>query len=87
VNLINDIKDQGWNADTILVLIVGAQGSTHKKFITEIKYIYKISKQQTKILAEQIYINAIRYSMNMLLCKRKLENNQPLPVLLDFLNN
>jgi hypothetical protein len=86
-NLINDIKAQGWNIDPILILTVRARGCTHKKFIIEKKRIYKIPKQQIKILAEQININAIRYSMNMLLCKRKLENNQPVPVLPDFLAN
>jgi hypothetical protein len=86
-NLLNNIKAHGWNVDPILVLTAGARGSTHKKFIKEIKRIYKIPKQQPKTLAEQININAIKYSMNMLLCKRKLENNQPILVLPDFINN
>jgi hypothetical protein len=86
-NLINNIKTKGWNVNPILILIVGACGSTHKKFITKIKTIYNISKQQTKTLAEQININAIRYSMHMLLCKRKLKNNQPAPEFSHSLTN
>ena len=39
-NLINDIKTKGWNVDPILILTAGARGSTHKKFIIEIKRIY-----------------------------------------------
>jgi hypothetical protein len=85
--LINDIKARGWNVDPILILIAGARGSTHKKFIIELKRIYNIPKQQTKILAKQINKNAIKYSMNMLLCKRKLENNQTILALPDFLKN
>jgi hypothetical protein len=57
---------RGWNVDPILILIAGTRGGTHKKFITKIKRIYNIPKQQTKTLAEQININAIRYSMHML---------------------
>jgi hypothetical protein len=86
-NLTNDIKARGWNIDPILVSTTNIHCIIYQKFITKIKRIYNIPKQQTKTLAKQININAIRYSMYMLLCKRKLENNQSVPTTPHFLNN
>jgi hypothetical protein len=79
--LIEDIKAKGWKVDPLLVLTVGARGSTHKTTIFVLKNLYMISKTLIKPMVSQLNTNAIKYAMNILLYKRKLENNQPVPII------
>ena len=64
----------------LITLIAGARGSTHKNTISELKRIFSLPKNITEPVVSQINIIAIKYAMNILLFKRKLENNQPLPL-------
>jgi hypothetical protein len=77
--LINDIKAKGWNVDPLITLTAGARGSTHKNTITELKKAYSLPKNIIEPMVSQLNIIAIKYTMQILLVKRKLENNQPLP--------
>jgi hypothetical protein len=79
--LIEDIKARGWKVDPLLVLTAGAQGSTHKTTISALKNLYSIPKTTIEPMVSQLNINAIKYAMNILLYKRKLENNQPVPLI------
>jgi hypothetical protein len=63
--------------DPLLVLTAGARGSTHKTTISTLKNLYLISKTLIEPMVSQLNTNAIKYAMNILLYKRKLENNQP----------
>jgi hypothetical protein len=82
LGLINDIKARGWNVDVLITPTVGAKGSTHKQIISELKQTYTLSKNLIEPLVSQLNIIAIKYAMHILLYKRKLENNQPLPTIL-----
>jgi hypothetical protein len=79
--LIDAIKAKGWKVDPLLKLTAGAQGSTHKSTIIELKNTYTIPKALIEPMVSQLNINAIKYAMHILLYKRKLENNQPVPII------
>jgi hypothetical protein len=81
--LIEDIKARGWKVDPLLVLTTGARGSTHKTTILALKDLYSIPKTLIEPMVSQLNTNAIKYAMNILLYKRKLENNQPVPIILN----
>jgi hypothetical protein len=80
LGLINDIKAGGWNVDPLITLITGARGSTHKNTISKLTRVFSLPKNIIEPMVSQINIIAIKYAMNILLFKRKLENNQPLPL-------
>jgi hypothetical protein len=63
--------------DPLITLTAGAKGSTHKTTISELKRTYSLPKNITEPMVSQLNI-AIKYAMNILLFKRKLENNQSL---------
>jgi hypothetical protein len=73
LGLINDIKARGWNVDPLITLTVGARGSTHKNTISELKRAYSLPKIIIEPIVSQLNITAIKYAMNILLFKRKLE--------------
>jgi hypothetical protein len=79
--LLESIKARGWKVDPLLVLTAGAWGSIHKNTISTLKNLYIIPKTIIKPLVSQLNTNAIKYAMNILLYKRKLENNQPVPLM------
>jgi hypothetical protein len=79
--LIEDIKARGRKVDPLLVLTTGARGNTHKTTISAVKNLYLIPKTLIKPMVSQLNTNAIKYAMNILLYKRKLENNQPIPII------
>jgi hypothetical protein len=82
LRLINDIKARGWNLDPLITLTTGARGSIHKQTISKLKQTYTLPKNLIKPLVSQFNIDAIKYAMNILHYKRKLENNLPLPIIL-----
>jgi hypothetical protein len=79
--LIDDIKARGWNVDPLLVLTTGTRGSTHTNTLSALTNSYKIPKTLIVPMVSQLNINAIKYAMTILLYKRKLENNQPIPII------
>jgi hypothetical protein len=81
--LIDAIKAKGWNVDPLLTLTAGARGSTHKSTITDLKNTYTIPKTLIEPMVSQLKINAIKYALHILLYKRKLKNNQPVPIILN----
>jgi hypothetical protein len=62
--------------DPLIILTVGARGSTHKNTISELKRAYSLPKNTIEPMVSQLNIISIKYAMNILLFKRKLENNQ-----------
>jgi hypothetical protein len=80
LGLINDIKARDWNVDPLITLTAGARGSTHKNTISELKWAFSLPKNIIEPMVSQLNIIAIKYAMNILLFKRKLGNNQPLPL-------
>jgi hypothetical protein len=69
--------------DLLIILTTRARGSTHKNTISELKCAYALPKNIIEPMVSQLNIIAIKYAMNILNFKRKLENNQPLPVTLN----
>jgi hypothetical protein len=82
LELINDIKARGWNVDPLITLTAGARGSTHKNTILKLKRAYSLPKNIIDPMVSQLNIIAIKFAMNILLFKRKLENNQLLPTMI-----
>jgi hypothetical protein len=82
--LINDIKARGWNVYPLITLTAGARGSIHKNTISKLKHTYSLPKNIIDPMVSQLNIIAIKYAMNILLFKRKLENNQPLPLTINL---
>jgi hypothetical protein len=83
LGLINDIKARGWNVDPLITLTARARGSIHKNTISELKRAYSFLINIIEPMVSQFNIIAIQYAMNILLFKRKLENNQLLPTTLN----
>jgi hypothetical protein len=79
--LLESIKVRGWKVDPLLVLTAGARGSTHKNTISILKNLYIIPKTVIEPLVSQLNTNVIKYAMNILLYKRKLETNQQVPLI------
>jgi hypothetical protein len=71
------------DVDPLITLTAGARGSTHKNTISEFKRTYSLPKNIIEPMVSQLNIIAIKYAMNILFFKRKLENNQPLPTALN----
>jgi hypothetical protein len=65
--------------DPLITLTAGARGNTHKNTISELKRAYALPKNIIEPMVSQLNIISIKYAMNILLFKRKIENNQPLP--------
>ena len=80
LGLINNIKARGWNVDPLITLTVGARGITNKNTISKLQRIFSLPKNIIEPLVSQLNIIAIKYAMNIFYFKRKLENNQPLPL-------
>jgi hypothetical protein len=62
-SLLNNIQPRKWKITPIIVITIGAKASIH---ISSIKILH-------------IDVIAIQHAMSILLHKRRLENNQPLP--------
>jgi hypothetical protein len=79
-SLIHAIQARGWQVAPLMVLTAGARATTHISTMTllhDTLHIPKLTIQQT---CTNINIIAIHHAMSILLYKRKLENNQPLPI-------
>jgi hypothetical protein len=79
----NDIEARGWKVDPLITLTAGARGTTHKNTLSKLKRVYSLPTNIIEPMVSQLNIIAIKYAMNILLFKRKLENNQPLPLTLN----
>jgi hypothetical protein len=77
--LLQDIQARGWQVAPLMVLTAGARATTHLSTMTILYDTLKIPKSNIKQTCTNINIIAIHHAMSILLHKRKLENNQPLP--------
>jgi hypothetical protein len=76
---LSSIQARGWNVAPIMVIIAGAQATTHIPSIKKFHDTFKIPLPTIKIITQNINTLAIYHGMPILLHKRRLENNQPLP--------
>jgi hypothetical protein len=77
--LLNDIIEQGWKVDPLIVITAGARGTTHAPSMDTLKEKFKIREVALKQTFKDINTIAIHHVESILLHKKKLENHQPLP--------
>ena len=59
--------------------MASARAATHTPSMKSIEIIFKIPKINIKHTFEEINVIAIQYAMSIILHKRRIENNEPLP--------
>ena len=79
-SLEEDIKARGWKIEPLIIVTAGARAATHIPSMDSILKTFKISKTSTKNTFKEINVIAIQYAKTIQIHKRKLENNQPLPI-------
>ena len=77
--LINNIIQQGWKVDPIIVITAGARGTTHVPSMKQLEEKFNICETSIKHTFKAINTIAIQYAGSILLHKRRIENNQPIP--------
>jgi hypothetical protein len=76
---IQDIQNLGWKVAPLIVLTAGARGTTHIPSIKTLQKTYKYKESTIKETLTNINTIAIQHLTSIILHKRRLENNQPLP--------
>ena len=77
--LINNINNRGWNVETI-VITTGARATTHIPSMKILEEKFKIPEKTIRRIFTKINTIAIEHAMSIILHKRRLKNNEPLPV-------
>ena len=77
--LINDITQQGWKVDPLIVIIAGARGTTHIPSMKQLEQSFKISENNVHNTFKAINTIAIQFASSILQHKRRIENNQAIP--------
>ena len=78
--LLNNITNQGWKVDPLIVSTAGARGTTHVPSMKHISSKFRIPKTCVKHTFKKINTIAIHHASSILLHKKKIENNQLLPI-------
>ena len=78
--LINDITQQGWKVDPLLVIAAGARGTTHIPSKEQLEKTFKLSETSINHAFKEINTIALQYANSILLHKRRIENNQSIPI-------
>jgi hypothetical protein len=78
--LINDIIGVGWKVDPLIVITAGVRGTTHTPSMELLETNLKLPKTTIKHTFKEINTVAIQHAGSIILHKRKIENNQPLPL-------
>ena len=78
--LIDNITNIGWNVEPLIVITAGARATTYTPSIKILEEKFKIPKETVKQTFIDINTIAIQHAMSIILHKRRLENNEPLPV-------
>jgi hypothetical protein len=74
------LAELGWKVDPLIVIIAGARGTTHTPSIKLLETNFKIPEIAIKNTFKEINTIAIQHAGSIILHKRKIENNQPLPL-------
>jgi hypothetical protein len=77
--LINNIIQQGWKVDPLIVVSAGARGITHVPSKKQIETTFKLPETSVNHTFNEINTIAIQYANSILLHKRRIENNQVIP--------
>ena len=79
-SLIDNITNRGWNVEPLIVITAGARATTHMPSMKILEEKFKIPKETIRKTFTEINTIAIQHAMSIILHKRRLENNEPLPV-------
>ena len=78
--LINHIINRGWNVEPVIVITAGVKATTHIPSMKILEEKFKIPEKTIRQTFSEINTIAIQYAMSIILHKRRLENNESLPV-------
>jgi hypothetical protein len=77
--LIDDITQQGWKIEPLIVITTGARGTTHAPSMKQMEQTFKLPENMVKHTFREINTIAIQNASSILLHKRRIENNQAIP--------
>ena len=77
--LLYNIKTLGWKVSPLIVISAGVRGITHIPSIKQLKTKYKFSETLIKSTLTNINTIATHHLTSIILHKKSIENNQPLP--------
>jgi hypothetical protein len=77
--LMDNIQALGWKVAPLIVILAGVRGTIHIPSINNLKTTYKFKEALIKNTLTNINTIAIQHLTFIILHKRRLENNQPLP--------
>ena len=78
--LIDNITNREWNVKPLIVIIAGAIATTHIPSMKILEEKFKIPEKTIRQAFSEINTIAIQHAMSIILQKKRLENNEPLPV-------
>ena len=78
--LIDNITNSGRNVEPLIVIIVGARTTNYMPSMKILEEKLKIPEKNIRQTFREINTIAIQHAMSIILHKRRLENNEPLPV-------
>ena len=76
----NHIREHGWTVDPLIVITAGAIGTTHAPSMKQIITTFQLPETTIKHTFDAINTFAIHYVGSILLHKRRIENNQAIPI-------
>ena len=77
--LINNIAQQRWKIDPLIVITAGARGTTHSPSMKQLEQTFNLPINSVKHAFKEINTIAIQHATSILLHKRRIENNQAIP--------
>ena len=78
--VIDDLIYNGWKVDPLMVIIVGARATTHILSMKSLEDKLNIPKNAIKHTFKDINTIVIRHAMSIIVHKRCIENNKPIPI-------
>jgi hypothetical protein len=82
--LIETIATRGWKIDPLIVITAGSRAAAHIPSMKILEDKFKLPMSTIRNTFKNINTIAIQYAISILLHKRRLENHQPLPQILDL---
>ena len=78
--LINNITQQGWKVDPLIVISAGARRTTHTPSMKQLEQTFKLPQNSINHSTfKEINTISIQYANSILIHKRFIENNQAIP--------
>ena len=78
--LIDHITNRGWIVEPLMVITTCARATTHIFSMKILEEKFKIPEKTIRQTFSEINTIAIQHAMSIILHKRRLENNEPLPI-------